>query len=105
MLPQTPPYPRKGLILGVFLLLGLTGGTSVSAQELRLERYYPGTGPFECPAPRTPAAPTEDQRVRASQLTSDALQASILGDLESARALLAQAATADPTSPEVAYRH
>jgi tetratricopeptide (TPR) repeat protein len=70
-----------------------------------LERDYPGTGPFECPTPLVPVAPTDDQRVRASQLTSDALEASILGDLENARALLEQASLADPTSPEVAYRH
>jgi Flp pilus assembly protein TadD len=70
-----------------------------------LDRNYPGTGPFECPAPAAPVAPTDDQSVRASQLTSDALEASILGDLEGARTLLAQAAEADPTSPEVAYRH
>jgi hypothetical protein len=78
---------------------------ALSAQELQLERDYPGTGPYECPAPATPLAPNEDQRVRASQLTSDALQASILGDLEGARELLQQAADADQTSPEVAYRH
>jgi len=105
MSPETPQHARLGLITGVLFVLGLTCGASVSAQELPLERNYPGTGPFECPAPVTPAAPTEDQRVRASQLTSDALQASILGDLESARALLGQAAEADATSPEVAYRH
>jgi len=49
--------------------------------------------------------PSDDQRVRATQLTSDALEASILGDLEGARQLLQQAAESDPTSPEVAYRH
>jgi hypothetical protein len=78
---------------------------ALSAQTIPLLRNYPGTGPYECPTPATPVAPTEDQRVRASQLTSDALQASILGDLEGARALLQQAAEADQTSPEVAYRH
>ena len=80
-------------------------GAPLVAQELPLERDYPGTGPYVCPAPVEPVVPVDEQRVRATQLTSDALEASILGDLETARELLEQASVADPTSPEVAYRH
>jgi len=91
--------------MGVLVLAGMARGGALSGQELSLQRNYPGPGPFECPAPLEPVGPTEDERVRASQLMSDALQASILGDLEAARSLLGQAADADRTSPEVAYRH
>jgi tetratricopeptide (TPR) repeat protein len=70
-----------------------------------LQRSYPGPGPFECPAPATPVPPTPDQEVRARQLASNALEASILGDLDGARTLLAQATAADGTSAELAYRH
>lgn len=105
MPPHAPRHARTGLFIGVLLLAALARGVAVSAQELELQRNYPGTGPYECPAPVAPVAPTEDERVRATQLTSDALQASILGDLEGARTLLQQAAEADGTSPEVAYRH
>jgi tetratricopeptide (TPR) repeat protein len=90
-------------VLCASAFLGCVAGAS--GQDLRLERDYPGTGPYECPAPATPAGPSDDERVRASQLTSDALQASILGDLEGARVLLEQASQADATSPDVAYRH
>jgi tetratricopeptide (TPR) repeat protein len=52
-----------------------------------------------------PLEPSSDERERAGQLASDALQAQILGDLEGARTLLSQAAAADATSAELAYRH
>jgi tetratricopeptide (TPR) repeat protein len=70
-----------------------------------LQRSYPGPGPFECPALVTPVTPTEDEEVRARQLASDAIESSILGDLEGARTLLAEATAADGTSAELAYRH
>lgn len=98
-------HPRLGLLSGVLTLAALTGAVPLSGQALPLERDYPGTGPYECPVLPVPVDPTDDQRVRASQLTSDALQASILGDLEGARTLMEQAAEADPVSPDVAYRH
>lgn len=103
-----PAFPRpapRGRLLGVLGLLASLWGTSLAGQGLPLERDYPGTGPYECPVLPDPVAPTDDQAARASQLTSDALEASILGDLEGARALMEQAAEADPTSPEVAYRY
>ena len=105
MPPRFSSPTPTGLPCGVFVALCLAVGAPAAGQTLPLERSYPGTGPFDCPAPATPVTPTDDQRVRASQLTSDALQASILGDLEGARSLLGQASEADPTSPEVAYRH
>jgi thioredoxin-like negative regulator of GroEL len=74
-------------------------------QPLPLQRDFPGPGPLECPAAVTPVAPTDEERTRAGQLTSDAHQALISGDLEGARTLLSQATTADATSPEYAYRH
>jgi len=105
MRPRFPPQPPTSLPSGALLALCLAIAAPAAGQTLPLERNYPGTGPFECPAPLAPVAPSDDQRERASQLTSDALEASILGDLEGARTLLDQASEADPTSPEVAYRH
>lgn len=105
-MPPAPPRTAcTGSISLILALLGSVWSAPVRAQTLPLERDYPGTGPYECPAPADPVEPTDDQRVRAGQLTSDALEASILGDLEGARALMEQAAEADPTSPEVAYRY
>lgn len=105
MSPAPPSPARSDLFSLVLVLLGSAWSVPLSGQSLALDRDYPGTGPYECPAPADPVQPTDDQRVRASQLTSDALEASILGDLEGARALMEQAAEADPTSPEVAYRY
>ena len=104
-MPPRPLPPRTVVQSSVLAIACVTLAASASAQELPLERSYPGTGPFECPAGPAPLAPSDDQRVRASQLMSDALEASILGDLEGARTLLDQATEADATSPEIAYRH
>jgi len=87
------------------LLFGTVAASPGLAQELPLQRDYPGTGPFECPVPSAVGPPSDDALTRAGQLTSDALQAVILGDLEVARTLLAQATEADATSAELAYRH
>ncbi|MGD8289636.1 MAG: tetratricopeptide repeat protein, partial [Gemmatimonadota bacterium] len=105
MAPASPLPALRGRLFGVVVVSASLWGAPLSGQALPLERDYPGTGPYECPVPVEPVAPTEDQAERASQLTSDALEASILGDLEGARALMEQAAEADPTSPEVAYRY
>lgn len=49
--------------------------------------------------------PAEDGRPRAAQLATDANQALILGDVERAQELLAQAIELDPSSGDYAYRH
>jgi hypothetical protein len=46
-----------------------------------------------------------DERARAGQLASDALQAQILGDIEGARELWERATQSDPESPAAAYGH
>ena len=74
MPPPNPSRAPSRLHLGGLVVIGLACAVQLSAQVLPLERNYPGTGPFECRAQPTPVEPTEDQRVRASQLTSDALQ-------------------------------
>jgi tetratricopeptide (TPR) repeat protein len=80
-------------------------GQEPPLQALPLQRSFPGPGPFECPAPVAFGEPTPDERERARQLTSDALQAIILGELDGARILLSQATAADGSSAEFAYRH
>jgi tetratricopeptide (TPR) repeat protein len=87
------------------LSMASLAGAPLSAQELPLKHDYPGSGSYTCPAPRIPPSPTLDAAARASQLGRDANQADILGDLETARDLLSQAAEADPTSAILAYRY
>ena len=105
MPPRTAPKRRSGPILGVFLALVAVGTTPVEGQELTLQRDYPGSGPYECPAPVSPVLPTPEDRARAGQLATDANQAMILGDFERVRALLQQSVDLDPSSADLAYRH
>lgn len=96
---------QPGLLFVALLTCLVSGAAPLDGQQLPLQRDYPGPGPFACPTPTLPAEPTRDESERARQLTSDALQAVILGDLEGARTLLGQATAADGTSAEFAYRH
>ncbi len=79
--------------------------TPLAGQELALQRDYPGSGPYVCPAFAVPVEPSPEDRGRAGQLASDANQAMILGDLERVDALLARSADLDGTSADLAYRH
>jgi tetratricopeptide (TPR) repeat protein len=105
---MAPPDSKRGcktLLLAALVATIALPAAPLTGQELQLQRNYPGPGPFVCPAPATLAPPTEEEQVRARQLGSDALEASILGDLEGARTLLSDATAADGTSAELAYRH
>ena len=105
MPPPNSTRGRAGLFLPALIAVLTPLSTPLSGQQLPLQRSYPGPGPFECPALVAPVTPTEDEEVRARQLASDAIESSILGDLEGARTLLAEATAADGTSAELAYRH
>ena len=96
---------RAGWLLGILATVSGSSAVTLAGQELKLLRVYPGSGPYECLAPASPELPTPDARARAGQLASDANQALILGELEQVQALLEQAVTLDPASPDLAYRH
>ena len=96
---------RSDLRVGTFLAVSMCFATPLTGQELPLQRDYPGSGRYECPAPVIPADPIPGDSARAGQLASGANQAMIVGDLERAETLLAQAVELDPTSPDLAYRH
>lgn len=104
MPPRTVPG-RSGLVRAAFLWVLSCGPATLAAQELALERDYPGFGPFECPAPVAFTAPAPEDQAQAGQLASDAIQAVILGELLRAQDLLARATELDPSSAELAYRH
>jgi tetratricopeptide (TPR) repeat protein len=105
MPPRNLHLGRSGLVRAAFFL-GMAGGVHpLSAQELTLQRDYPGLGPFVCPAPVAYAEPSTDDRAQAGQLASDAVQAVILGELLRAEELLTRASGLDPASAELAYRH
>lgn len=105
MPPRNVHQGRSGLVRVAFLWVGAWGGTPVSAQELTLQRDYPGLGPFVCPAPVAYAQPAPEDRVQAGQLASDAGQAVVLGELLRAEELLVRATELDPLSAELAYQH
>jgi tetratricopeptide (TPR) repeat protein len=75
------------------------------AQELSLKRTVPGSEGFSCPAADPLPEPSQEERVEALRLGSNADQALILGDRQRALDLLARATEMDPTSPELTYRH
>ena len=104
MPPEIASPRRFGLGLSAFLSMFACGITPAAGQELPLQRDYPGSGPYVCPAPIAPVEPSSEERARAGQLASDANQAMILGDLERAEVLLGQAADLDPSSADFAYR-
>lgn len=104
MPPRIATNRRSGPILGALLALVAVGSNPVEGQELTLQRDYPGSGPYECPAPVSPVLPSPDERARAGQLATDANQALILADYERVEALLGQAAELDPSSADLAYR-
>jgi tetratricopeptide (TPR) repeat protein len=105
MPPRNVHQGRSGLVRVSLLWLSVWGFTPLSAQELTLQRNYPGLGPFACPAPDAILEPAPDDRVQAGQLASDAVQAVILGELLRAEELLVRATELDPASSELAYRH
>ncbi|MEQ1855967.1 MAG: hypothetical protein ABL963_05815 [Longimicrobiales bacterium] len=104
MPPRNEHLGRSGLVRVVFLWLAAWGSYPLSAQELTLQRDYPGLGPFVCPPPVAFAPPSSDVRAQAGQLASDAVQAVILGELLRAEELLTRAVELDPASSELAYR-
>ena len=104
MPPRNVPG-RSGLVRAAFLWVLSCGPAPLAAQELALERDYPGFGPFECPTPVAYATPAPEDQTQAGQLASDAIQAVILGELLRAQDLLARATELDPSSAELAYRH
>lgn len=105
MPPSNARSLRSCLLAGTSLAVSVCFGTPLFGQELPLQRDYPGSGRYECPAPVIPVAPIPGDSARAGQLASDANQAMIVGDLERVESLLAQAVELDPTSPDLAYRH
>lgn len=105
MPPRNVHKWRSGLRFGLFLLCVAASAPSLRAQELVLKREYPGSGPYQCPAPLAAPLPAEDGRLRAAQLATDANQALALGEVERAQELLEQARELDTTSPDYAYRH
>jgi tetratricopeptide (TPR) repeat protein len=104
MPPQILHHGRSGLVRAAFLWVCAGAYYPLAAQELTLQREYPGLGPFACPAPVAYAQPSPDDRAQAGQLASDAVQAVILGELLRAEELLVRATELDPASAELAYR-
>jgi tetratricopeptide (TPR) repeat protein len=105
MPPRNVHQGHSGLVRAASLWAILAWSTPLAAQQLALERDYPGFGPFACPAPSVFAPPAPEDRAQAGQLASDALQAVILGELLRAQELLARATELDASSAELAYRH
>lgn len=105
MPPRNAYRGCSGPLRAAFLWLIACGATPLAAQELPLQRDYPGLGPFSCPPPAEYAEPDRDSRTQAGQLASDASQAVILGELLRAQDLLDRATQLDPASPDLAYSH
>ncbi|MDA0329876.1 MAG: hypothetical protein O2958_12825 [Gemmatimonadetes bacterium] len=97
-------HRRSGLLRRVLLSALAWTVSPLAGQELPLQREYPGSRPYECPAPIGPVEPGPDARAQAGQLASEANQAMILGDLERVQVLLGRAVESDPTSADLAYR-
>jgi tetratricopeptide (TPR) repeat protein len=89
----------------VFLSALALSAAPLAGQELPLQRDYPGSGPYVCPAPVLRPEPGPDERAQAGQLASEANQAMILGDFERVATLLQRASALNPTSADLAYRH
>lgn len=104
MPPRNVHPGRSGLVRAAFLWAISWGAVPGAAQELALERNYPRPGPFECPPPAPYEPPGPNEQAQAAQLTSDAVQAVILGELPRAQELLLRAGELDPSSAELAYR-
>ena len=104
-MPPRTVQGRSGLVRAAFLWVLTCGPAPLLAQELVLQRDYPGFGPFQCPAAAAYAPPAPEDQAQAGQLASDAIQAVILGELLRAQDLLARATELDPSSAELAYRH
>ncbi len=105
MPPRNAYHGCTGPLRAAFLWLIAGGVAPLAAQELPLQRDYPGLGPFSCPPPAEYAEPDPDARTQAGQLASDASQAVILGELLRAQDLLDRATQLDPASPDLAYSH
>ncbi|MGE0159716.1 MAG: hypothetical protein AB7T31_09925 [Gemmatimonadales bacterium] len=106
MPPRNAFSGRSGLVRILFLCVLIHGAdTPLRAQDLPLQRDYPGLGPLVCPAPAELVLPAPEERAQASQLASDAAQAVILGELGRAEELLLGATALDGASFELAYQH
>lgn len=104
MPPQTTSRGRRALFGGLLVAAIACCATALSAQDLPLQRDYPGMGPYRCPTQAQTDDPPDDDQRQAVQLASDAGQAVVLGDLTRARDLLARASQLNPTSADLAYR-
>lgn len=104
MPPRNELRGRRWLVPAALSTALLCGISPVAGQDLQLRREYPGSAPFACPAPSSLGEVGPDERAQASQLASEAGNASILGDFARAEQLLAQAADLDPASADVAYQ-
>lgn len=107
MPPRPKPLHGTRLFGGILAACFVLAVSSLSAQEpLQLQRDYPGSAPFVCPAPSaTPLEVTPQQLSQAAQTATEADNAVILGDYERAQELLARASELDPTRGDVAYSH
>lgn len=105
MPPRNAYLGCSGPLRPAFLWLIAWGTSPLAAQELPLQRDYPGLGPFSCPPAAEYAEPDPDARTQAGQLASDASQAVILGELLRAQDLLDRATQLDASSPDLAYSH
>jgi tetratricopeptide (TPR) repeat protein len=97
--------PRGPIGFACFCVLASGVFGPLSAQELALQRDYPGLGPLVCPDLAEPVHPAPEERAQANQLASDAAQAVILGETLRAGELLLRATQLDPSSFELAYQH
>lgn len=106
-----PPRPKifvsPQLVRGILLSSFVFCAPPLAAQEpLQLQRDYPGSAPFVCPAPSaTPLEVSPQELAQAAQTATEADNAFILGDYERAEELLARASELDPTRGDVAYSH
>ncbi len=95
----------SALVAGVLALFLFGGTVPTHAQELGLKLTLPGQAAFSCPPFTPPTGLSEEERIEAGRLGSNANQALILGDLERARDLLARATELDPGNAELTYRY
>jgi tetratricopeptide (TPR) repeat protein len=111
MPPRNKRHGRIALVRGIrFSACAFSacacGVLPLAAQDaLQLQRDYPGSAPFVCPAPATLSEPSPQQMAQAGQLASEADNAVILGDYERAQELLVRAYELDPTRADFAYSH
>jgi len=107
MPPRIVRSPRSGPVCGVvFAGVVIWSASPLAGQDLLpLQRDYPGSGPYECPATTPVSAPSPEDGTRANQLASEANEAMVLGDLERVQILLEQSVALNGSSADLAYRH